>query len=194
MNVLFTYLTGTNEKNTYQVTNNDTTVVIPINKNLTDKFVKMHNVPVAEDGSYDSLGISQVMAQSIADTLYQALPDMKVKFIISGIEDVVDLVGLEECVSRYSFLPYFFGSKANYVGEYSYDDYVEYMATRGITLDAYSEDQQLKVVNSVLLSAMIVEDVQNGYTPAGVGEPTQQTEEVQPAETYENVQEVNNPT
>ena len=191
MDVLFTYLTGSKEKSAYQLRDNDETVVIAFNTDITDKFVKRHHVKVEEDGSYDFLGISQVMVQSIADTIYQTLPDLKVKFTINGLDKVADFMGLEEYVSRYSYLPYFFGSKNNYVGEYSYDDYVKQLAANGITLDAFSEDRHLLIVNNFLLISMAKEDNDNGYPHPELGSFDQPAEINQPEENVEFVQEVN---
>ena len=150
------------------VNDGDGTALINISQDMAEQFAKKFDLIDAE-GNYDYFGIAQVMTQCFADTIYQAFPNLDLGFYILGLDEITNIKGTQ-LVSKVSYLPYFFGSKDNYIGDESFDDYVRYLSEHGVTLDSYSEESKLFVVNTFLYSNMLRED---GVTPT-VYTPTEE--------------------
>lgn len=145
------------EPSSYTVDESTGTIHIDITGFMTDAFDKQNGIQVEEGDSKKYLEASQVIAQCLADTLYQAFPDLNVEFGIYNLRDIVPIKdGI--VISKSSYLPYFFGSENNYVGDTSFSEYVSILASKGVTFDAYGQTPDLLVVNSFLYSSMMIED------------------------------------
>ena len=96
----------------------------------------------------DLNGAAQVLYQAAADTIYANFPEVSAVVFTSNF--FMDITPIEDGVyiDKNTLLPVLFGSKNNYIGNLSFEEYKAKLEESGVHFDNYYDHYQLKIVNN----------------------------------------------